>query len=103
MPEFDVAAFEDLPEGVGRTVLAGDEPVMLVRRGDRVFALAALCSHEDQPLEGGTLSDGRCWECPHHGGAVDLETGLPLRMPVVAPVAAYPARVVDGRVRVAVD
>ena len=103
MPEHDVAALADLPEGRGVTVTAGDEAVLLVRVGERVFAVGAFCSHEDQALEGGTLHDGACWECPHHGGVVDLRTGMPARMPVVAPIATFPVRVVDGRVRVTTD
>jgi len=99
----DVAAFADLPEGTGMAFVVEGEPVLLVRVGDRVYATAGLCSHEDQSLAGGTLVGPTEWQCPHHGGALDLATGRPTRMPVCAPVETFPVRVDGGRVLVALD
>ncbi len=99
----DVAAIGDLPGGEGVQVEAGGEPVLLVRVGDHVYATSGLCSHEERPLLGGTRIGDTEWQCPHHGGALDLATGRPTRMPVCAPVATYPVEVRDGRVWVTVD
>jgi len=99
----DVAALADLPEGQGLSVVVDGEPVLLVRAGDRVFATAGLCSHEDQSLAGGTLLGPSEWQCPHHGGALDLATGRPTRMPVCASIPTFPVRVESGRVFVDVD
>jgi 3-phenylpropionate/trans-cinnamate dioxygenase ferredoxin subunit len=99
----DVAAFADLPDRGGVVVVVEGQPVLLVRSQDQVFATAGLCSHEELPLEGGTLTGSTTWECPHHGGALDLGTGRPVRMPVCASVETYPVRVEGGRVLVEID
>jgi 3-phenylpropionate/trans-cinnamate dioxygenase ferredoxin subunit len=99
----DVAAVSDLPEGTGVTVFVEGQPVLLVRVGDRVFATEGLCSHEEQPLEGGSLIGPTEWLCPHHGGALDLATGRPTRMPVCSSVETFPVRLEGGRVLVVMD
>ena len=44
-----------LAEGAMLQGHAGDEPVLLVRRGDDVFAVAAFCTHYGAPLADGLL------------------------------------------------
>lgn len=101
--EHDLAALSDLPDGCGVTVVVDGEPVLLVRSGARVFATAGLCSHEEQSLEKGRFVDGTVWECPHHGGAIDLADGRPARMPVCASIPTFPVRLQNGRVIVAIE
>ena len=54
----------DLAQGVALAELAdggklvghvGDEPVLLVRRGTKVFAVGAQCSHYNGPLVDGLI------------------------------------------------
>jgi nitrite reductase/ring-hydroxylating ferredoxin subunit len=99
----DVAAWDDLVPGVARAVTVGDEPVMLVRMGERVFAVDAFCTHEDQELASGCVAEDGSWECAHHGARFDLATGRATRMPAVAPLRTWQVRVVDGRVLVRED
>lgn len=71
--------------------------VVLVRRGDRVHALGARCSHMGGPLAEGWVMDGAL-VCPWHGSSFDLETGRPVHGPSTCSQPGYESRVVDGMV-----
>ncbi|HVR10434.1 MAG TPA: FAD-dependent oxidoreductase [Thermoanaerobaculia bacterium] len=67
---------------------AGGEPVLLVRVGDEVFAIAAHCTHYGGPLAEGLLV-GDTVRCPWHHACFSLRSGEPLRAPALNPVACY--------------
>jgi 3-phenylpropionate/trans-cinnamate dioxygenase ferredoxin subunit len=92
------ARIEEIPEE-GKHVLVGEEEVLLVRDGDRVYAVSYLCTHQDMELEGGHR-EGGAWVCPHHGAKFDLRTGEALSMPAVEPVRVFEVRVEEGWVHV---
>jgi nitrite reductase/ring-hydroxylating ferredoxin subunit len=98
--EVDVAALADVPDGGMKRVDAGGYPVLLVRRGDTVHAIAATCAHQGGPLEEGTL-DGDVVTCPWHGSKFCVLDGGIVAGPTAYPQPAFHARVLDGRVRVA--
>ena len=50
----------------------GDIPLVLVRRGERIFALADACNHLGGPLSEGKL-EGDCITCPWHGSVFNLD------------------------------
>lgn len=52
----------------------GGRELLVVREGDQVFAVPALCPHQLGPLQAGTIADG-CVTCPWHGYRFDLRTG----------------------------
>lgn len=88
------ARLEEIGPG-GKHVLLGDEEILLVRKGDEVFALGYLCSHQDMELEGGEV-DGDGWVCPHHGARFALDSGEALSMPAFEPVPTFPVKVEAG-------
>lgn len=53
----------------------GDQAVILVKSGERVFATAASCTHYGGPLAEGLVVNGSV-RCPWHHACFDLETGL---------------------------
>ena len=53
----DVAGWDDLAPGTPLEIVVDEDPVMLVRVDDRVFALDALCTHEDRDLASGRLAE----------------------------------------------
>jgi nitrite reductase/ring-hydroxylating ferredoxin subunit len=90
----------DLGNGVELSTLADGkmlqghvqgEPVLLVRRGDEVFAIGATCTHYGAPLAEGLLV-GDTVRSPWHHACFSLRTGEAVRAPALNPVArATPA------------
>ena len=74
------------------------EPVLLVRSGRDVFAIAGACTHYGGPLGEGLVVDGGV-HCPWHHACFDLRSGEAVRAPALAPVATYDVEVGD-RIRV---
>ncbi len=73
--------------------------IVLVRRGERVHALGARCSHAGGPLDQGWVLEGTL-VCPWHGSRFDLETGRPRSGPSTCPQPRYEVRVRAGMVEV---
>ncbi|MCI4397952.1 MAG: Rieske 2Fe-2S domain-containing protein [Acidobacteria bacterium] len=94
----EVAKIDDIGPG-GLTVRVGEEEVLLVRDGDKVYALAGLCSHQEMELQGGHV-EGGAWVCPHHGAKFDLSTGDALSMPAIEAISVFDVRVEAGKVSV---
>jgi nitrite reductase/ring-hydroxylating ferredoxin subunit len=95
------AALDDLTQGKGRRVDIGGEAVLLVRAGERVFAIGNRCTHQGAPLDRGRVQAGGSLAtvtCRAHGSMFGLEDGRVVRGPATRPVAAYDTRVVDGTV-----
>ena len=69
-----VLATQDLEENRPIRVDAEGIPILLVRRGEEVYATSAVCSHFGGPLEQGKLVDGSI-QCPWHSSQFVLENG----------------------------
>ena len=98
-----VARLRDIPDGglLGAALPDGTR-IVLVRRGDRVTALADSCPHQAMPLSSGELLPNGAVECPWHGARFDCETGRCRMGPATDDVATYPVTVdAQGQVRVA--
>ena len=89
----------DVREGRMRRVVTGGTPIVVARRGDRVFALDARCSHLGSPLDEGRLEPDSI-RCPWHGSRFALEDGRVLEGPAVYPQPCFETRVRDGRIEV---
>jgi nitrite reductase/ring-hydroxylating ferredoxin subunit/uncharacterized membrane protein len=89
----------ELYEGRPRRVQAGGMAVLLVRRGDRFYALAETCSHLGGPLAEGRL-EGDSVVCPWHGSRFALADGRVLEGPAVFPQPCLETRIRDGWIEV---
>ena len=94
MTTIRAAALADVTPGAPHLVVAGDRHLVLVRVGDRIHALAGICTHQGGPLGDGRLSGNRL-TCPWHGWMFDVRTGHCLFPPRGTAVPSYPVRV-DG-------
>jgi nitrite reductase/ring-hydroxylating ferredoxin subunit/uncharacterized membrane protein len=74
-------------------------PILLVRRGNRIFALAETCSHFSGPLSEGKL-EGNSIVCPYHFSRFDLEDGHVINGPAVHPQPCLEVRTHNGQIEV---
>jgi nitrite reductase/ring-hydroxylating ferredoxin subunit/uncharacterized membrane protein len=85
----------------GKPIRAEHEgtPILLVRRGAQIYALAETCSHLGGPLSEGKL-DGDVIQCPWHGSRFSIRDGHVVDGPAVHPQACLEARASNGQVEV---
>jgi nitrite reductase/ring-hydroxylating ferredoxin subunit/uncharacterized membrane protein len=88
----DLAALSDATPTKMR---AGINDLVVVRIGDTVHALHAVCAHAGGPLDQGTIVDG-CVECPWHGSRFRLSDGLARQGPTVYDQPSYEIRGAEG-------
>jgi nitrite reductase/ring-hydroxylating ferredoxin subunit/uncharacterized membrane protein len=74
-------------------------PILLVRRGDRLFAMAETCSHFSGPLSEGKL-EGDTVVCPYHFSRFALDDGRVIDGPAVHPQPCLEVRIWDGQIEV---
>jgi NADPH-dependent 2,4-dienoyl-CoA reductase/sulfur reductase-like enzyme/nitrite reductase/ring-hydroxylating ferredoxin subunit len=91
--------WRDLPEATPVVGHTAGEAVLLVRRGNDVFAIGATCTHYSGPLGEG-LVVGDTVRCPWHHACFSLRTGEALGAPALNPVSAWEVERAEGRVRV---
>ena len=84
----DLAA---LPEATPTKMRAGINDLVVVRIGDTIDALHAVCAHAGGPLNEGTIVDG-CVECPWHASRFRLSDGLVRQGPSVYDQPSYELR-----------
>ena len=89
----------DLAEATPTQAMLGTTGLVVVRRGDLVWALKETCSHAGGPLAQGTL-DGYSIICPWHGSAFRLSDGAVRHGPATARQVAYRARISGDQVEV---
>jgi len=96
----------DLTQGIALAELAdggkmvghiGDDEVLLVRRGAKVFAVGAKCTHYNGPLGDGLVVDETV-RCPWHHACFDLQTGEALGAPALNPIATWAVERRDGKI-----
>ena len=92
-----MADARDLMKGIPANELAdggmlagkvGEEDVLLARRGEEYFAVAAHCTHYHGPLAEG-LMVGETVRCPWHHACFDLRSGSPIAAPAFRPLQTY--------------
>jgi nitrite reductase/ring-hydroxylating ferredoxin subunit len=89
----------DFAEGKPVRVMAGEMPVMVVRLGGRLNAIAATCSHAGGPLDEGTL-EGDIVTCPWHGSRFCVADGRVVGGPATFDEPAFLVREEGDKIEV---
>src|SRR3954468_19887935 len=78
----------ELPDGGQLLGHSHGEAVLVVRRGEEIFAIGAPCTpYRGPPAEGGVVDD--TVRCPWPHACFSLRTGEAVRAPALNPVACY--------------
>jgi nitrite reductase/ring-hydroxylating ferredoxin subunit/uncharacterized membrane protein len=88
-----------LEEDKPTRVMHDGVPILLVRRGDHLFAMAETCSQFSGPLSEGKLV-GDSIVCPYHFSRFALEDGRVLDGPAVHPQPCLEIRKRNGQIEV---
>ena len=91
----DVTDLSTLPEATPTKAKAGINDLVVVRLGETVYALHAMCAHAGGPLPQGTVVDG-CIVCPFHGARYRLSDGRVRRGPALYDQPTYEIRSIEG-------
>ena len=91
----DITDLAALPEVTPKKMRAGINDLVVVRVGDTVHVLHAVCAHAGGPLDKGTIVDG-CVECPWHASRYRLSDGLARQGPTVYDQPSYDVRAAEG-------
>ena len=91
----DIADLAALPEATPTKMRAGINDLAVVRIGDTVHAMHAVCAHAGGPLDKGSVVDG-CLECPWHASRFRLDDGHVVRGPSVYDQPSYELRAAEG-------
>src|ERR1035437_10308937 len=91
--------FGRIPDGGMLLGTVGDEDVVLIRRGEELFAVGAYCTHYHGPLAQGLIVDDTV-RCPLHQACFSIRTGEPLRAPAFDSIACWRVERIDSNVMV---
>ena len=94
-----VLGVADLLEGQPRRAEASGQPILLLRSGERIYAIGAVCSHYGAPLEEGKIQ-GNTIQCPWHFSRFALADGSVREGPACAAVPSYEVRVIKDQVEI---
>jgi nitrite reductase/ring-hydroxylating ferredoxin subunit/uncharacterized membrane protein len=94
-----ILAESELGEGKPHRAQHDGTPILLVRRGSHIYAIAETCSHLGGPLSEGKL-DGDIIECPWHRSRFSIRDGHVVDGPAVHPQPCLEARVRGGQIEV---
>jgi nitrite reductase/ring-hydroxylating ferredoxin subunit/uncharacterized membrane protein len=89
----------ELRESIPQRVDVRGIPVVLIRRGERIHALADSCAHLGGPLSDGQLDDVSI-RCPWHGSRFGLDDGALLEGPSTFPQPCFEVRIRAGQIEI---
>jgi apoptosis-inducing factor 3 len=88
-PDFTAGVlFSRIPDAGMLLGTVGGEEVVLIRRGEELFAVGAYCTHYHGALAQGLIV-GDTVRCPLHHACFSLRTGEALRAPAFDPIACW--------------
>ncbi|MHB8134195.1 MAG: non-heme iron oxygenase ferredoxin subunit [Anaerolineaceae bacterium] len=98
---YRILPVEELDAGERIFIEIENEPVVIFKVGEQIYAIGDLCTHDDGPLGDGELEDHQI-TCPRHGAKFDIVSGKALTLPAVEPTIVYPVRIINGQIEIGV-
>lgn len=95
-----IIAAGDLRDGQLTRVDVDGVRILLLRRGEHVFAINEVCTHLGGPLAEGDLQSDNTVICPWHGSRFQMETGIVVDGPAAYPQSCYEARILNGQIEI---
>jgi 3-phenylpropionate/trans-cinnamate dioxygenase ferredoxin subunit len=92
-------SIEQVPAGTGTTFKVGGKDIAVFNIDGAVYAMDDVCIHAGASLGAGKL-EGKILTCRAHGFKYDVTTGQVTTGGLG--VTSYPAKVVEGRILIAV-
>lgn len=89
-----------LKEGQMKCVRAEQVDVLLVKKNNKIYAIANTCSHLGGPLSEGDLLENCSVRCPWHQSVFSLEDGSVIDGPATQPQPKFDVRVRNGNIEV---
>ena len=89
-------------DNCNKAFTVADRQVLIANTKMGLFAVGAICSHQQQLLEGGKMK-GCFLFCPLHGIRFDLRDGTPAGTLTDRSLPTYPVTVEEGDILVKVD
>lgn len=94
-----IATLAEVPEGESREFDHAGRKVLIARAPMGIYAVGAICSHQQQPLEGGKMK--ACFLfCPLHGVRFDLRDGKPAGTLTDQPIPTWPVKIESDEIYV---
>ncbi|MFE4107538.1 FAD-dependent oxidoreductase [Almyronema epifaneia] len=97
MPKYKVCELDQLSAETMQRIEVQDTPLLLTRKGDAVYAIAAHCTHLGAPLDQGVLSGDRV-VCPWHNACFKATTGEYLEPPALDDLPCFETSIEAGMV-----
>ena len=96
------ARTSDVPRGKVVVVEVEDEEIALCNVDGEIYAVANLCTHDNGPLNAGTLY-GEEIECPRHGARFNVRSGEVKVLPAIMPLPTFEVQVQGEDILIDVD
>ena len=87
---------KELQENSANMVFPKGLPVLLIKKGDEIYAISNKCAHMACALAGGTLNDYTI-KCPCHDWKFDIRTGEFLDAKEIK-IPVYDSKSSDGKI-----
>ncbi len=97
-----IVPLADVPVDELYPIDAGGHPLVLVREGNKVYALDGRCPHRGGPMNEGVL-EGHTIRCPWHHFSFDVRTGEIVWPQGWEGLPTYATRIREGMVELAID
>jgi nitrite reductase/ring-hydroxylating ferredoxin subunit len=91
----------DLKDGQMKATRLKGRPILLVRKGNQVYALSNLCPHMGCSFERGILREYMIM-CPCHGWKFDIRNGQYEENHAIS-LSTYPCKIQNGQVYVKIE